>query len=131
MPATLRCMKEFLVGATTQGREPRWEPLVRAVGEALTGTFMWMYEIHTTDRKRIQAYKHIFTRRYLHLDCRPCAWEYFEVLGEDRYVRVGLADAIESSLRPWWEELDANPDEIADAHDAIERARRAEQRDAA
>jgi hypothetical protein len=122
----------FVVGAWIRDDEPRWEPLERAVGADLVDTFMWMFEVQTTDRHRFQAYKHISTRRYLHVDHQGGAYLYLgEVHSEDRYRRVPLADAIELALRPWWEELDATADEVADAHAAIERARRSEEADAA
>ena len=106
---------------------PHWEPLERAVGLALAVTFMWMFEARTADGRRVQAYKHRATRRYVHLDDAGLAY----ACRRDRYVQVPLADALEEALRPWWEELDATPDEIADAHDAIARARRAAATEAA
>ena len=100
---------------------PHWEPLERAVGLALAVTFMWMFEALTADGRRVQAYKHRATRRYLHLDDEGLAYAY----RRDRCVPIPLARALEDALQPWWEDLDATPDEIADAHDAIDRARRA------
>jgi hypothetical protein len=46
---------------------PDWEPLLALVGEPTVGEFMWMTEIALPGGRAIQAYKHIVTRRYLHL----------------------------------------------------------------
>src|SRR6266496_1339412 len=119
----------YIVGGIVQFEEPRWEPLERAVGEELMETFMWMFEVQTTEHRRFQAYKHRYTRRYLHVDHQGNAYDFVsEHDGRDRYRQVPLADAIELALRSWWEELDASPDDVADVRGAIERARRRESR---
>jgi hypothetical protein len=102
--------------------EPVWEPLERAVGERLMSTFMWMYEIRTTDGGRIHAYKHIDTRRYLHLDHDARAYEF---VAEQRYRPIPLAEAIELALASW-HRVSASPEELAAAAAAIDRARRAD-----
>jgi hypothetical protein len=108
-----------IYGEMAQGDRPSWEPLERAVGEGLAGTFMWMYEIATTTRGRLQAYKHIDTRRYLHLDDHGRAYEY---LAGDRYREIPLADAITIALASW-HRLGASPEELAEAAAAVDRAR--------
>jgi hypothetical protein len=99
--------------------EPVWEPLGRAVGERLMSTFMWMYEIRTTDGGRIHAYKHIDTRRYLHLDDEGRAYEF---VAEQRYRPIPLAEAIELAFASW-HRVGASAEELADAAAAIDRAR--------
>jgi hypothetical protein len=86
--------------------------------------FMWMFEIATGGDRRLHAYKHAVTRRYLHLDSRSRAFAY---VGEDRYRRVSLATALELVLRPWWDGLGASAEEVIAAWTAIERARRSEE----
>ena len=54
-------------GEMMQGETPEWQPLLDAVGEELTGDFMWMFEVRLLDGTPLQAYKHIDSRRYLHL----------------------------------------------------------------
>jgi hypothetical protein len=50
-----------------QGDAPDWSPLLDAVNEEFVGDFMWMFEVTLSDGTSLQAYKHIHTRRYLHL----------------------------------------------------------------
>ncbi|HEX5983278.1 MAG TPA: hypothetical protein VFY69_03640 [Solirubrobacterales bacterium] len=45
---------------------PEWEPLLNLAPDHV-GDFMWMYTVQLTDGTRIQAYKHYWTRNYLHL----------------------------------------------------------------
>lgn len=45
---------------------PEWEPLLNLTPDHV-GDFMWMYTVQLTDGTRIQAYKHYWTRNYLHL----------------------------------------------------------------
>lgn len=45
---------------------PEWEPLLNLAPDHVVD-FMWMYAVQLTDGTRIQAYKHYWTRRYLHL----------------------------------------------------------------
>jgi len=45
---------------------PEWEPLLNLAPD-LVVDFMWMGTVQLTDGTRIQAYKHYWTRDYLHL----------------------------------------------------------------
>ena len=45
---------------------PEWEPLLNLAPD-LVVDFMWMYTVELVDGTRIQAYKHYWTRNYLHL----------------------------------------------------------------
>jgi hypothetical protein len=56
-----------IAGEMGQGDRPNWEPLEAMVGEQLAGEFMWMFQVDLADGIAVHAYKHIFTRRYLHL----------------------------------------------------------------
>ena len=78
-------------GRMTQGDRPDWNPLLDVVGEEVTGDFMWMFEVELTNGTSLQAYKHIDTRRYVHLDPDGAAF-VFEP--PDRYRRFPLADVL-------------------------------------
>jgi hypothetical protein len=64
--------------------EPEWEPLLNFAPDHV-GDFMWMYAVELTDRTRLQAYKHYWTRDYLHLDSEGRTFIY---AGNDRYEEV-------------------------------------------
>lgn len=64
--------------------EPEWEPLLNFAADHV-GDFMWMYAVELTDRTRLQAYKHYWTRDYLHLDDEGRAFIY---AGKQRYEEV-------------------------------------------
>jgi hypothetical protein len=56
-----------IAGDMGQGDRPNWEPLEAMLGEELAGEFMWMFQVDLADGTAVHAYKHILTRRYLHL----------------------------------------------------------------
>jgi hypothetical protein len=45
---------------------PEWEPLLHLAPDHV-GDFMWMFAVQLVDGTRLQAYKHYWTRDYLHL----------------------------------------------------------------
>ena len=53
-------------GRTLPVDVPEWEPLLNFAPDHV-GDFMWMETVQLTDGTRLQAYKHYWTRRYLHL----------------------------------------------------------------
>lgn len=59
-----------------QRDDPEWGPLFRLVGRRLLSDFMWMFEVKLRDGTALQAYKHIDTRRYIHLDDALQAYVY-------------------------------------------------------
>lgn len=65
-------------------REPEWEPLLNFAPDHVVD-FMWMYAVELTDGTRIEAYKHCWTRDYLHLDDEGRAFVY---AGKERYEEV-------------------------------------------
>jgi hypothetical protein len=110
----------YLVGYGIQGHSPEWRPLRDAVGDCLVESFMWMFEVRLArDGRAVHVYKHIDTRRCLHLDLAGGAYVY---LGEKHYRRVALASTLEAVLRPWWEHLNATPEDIVASWAAIARA---------
>ena len=64
--------------------EPEWEPLLNFAPDHV-GDFMLMYAVELTDGTRLQAYKHYWTRDYLHLDDEGRAFIY---AGKERYEEV-------------------------------------------
>src|SRR3954447_26788088 len=79
-----------------------------------------MYELATRRGERFHAYKHIDTRRTMHIDIESKGLAY--VPEQDKYERHPAWVLLRAVLRPWWEELGASPEEIALAHVAIQRA---------
>jgi hypothetical protein len=63
---------------------PEWEPLLNFAPDHV-GDFMWMYSIELRDGTRLQAYKHYWTRQYLHLAEDGRAFSY---VGKERYREV-------------------------------------------
>jgi hypothetical protein len=99
--------------------EPDWGPLLDVVGEDLVGWFMWMFAARTRSGRTLQAYKHIGSRRYLHLDSAGAAYAY---LTSGRYRPIDLADALEVVFEPWWSLGDAPVEDVVAAWAAIDRA---------
>jgi len=68
----------LFTGRETNAREPDWSPLERLTGgdDLILGQFMWMYCARLEDERVVHAYKHIETRRYLHLAGDLTAFEY-------------------------------------------------------
>jgi hypothetical protein len=104
-------------GKLGQCERPVWEPLLELVGEELTGDFMWMSEIDLDPRGRLQAYKHVDTRRYLHLDARGNAYEF---LGPGHYRRVPVLDALVSVFATLPMLGDGSRESLQRAWDAVE-----------
>jgi hypothetical protein len=68
-------------GEIADVENPEWEPLLGL----LATDFMWMGAIDLEDGRRIHAYKHWWTRRYVHLDRDGVAFGY---TGDGRYREV-------------------------------------------
>jgi hypothetical protein len=96
-----------------------WRPLIELVGVQLVGWFMWMFELELVDGCRVHAYKHIATRRYIHLAHDGRAFAY---AGDDRYRVVEPGAAIDSVFAGW-EAIAPEPDEEDLTHVARARAR--------
>lgn len=89
-----------LRGEAVMPEEPNWDPLERAVAQWLPGQFMAMHEVQLTNGARLCAYKHIDTRRYLHLDAKLNAYRYAcdERSDRDGYEPIPLDEAFASVL---------------------------------
>jgi hypothetical protein len=72
-------------GRITGSERPDWRPLEDLVGEPVAADFMWMFQVELSDGSLLHAYKHIDTRRYIHLDADAAAFAYEE---PDRYRPV-------------------------------------------
>lgn len=81
-------------------REPEWEPLLNFAPDHVVD-FMWMYAVELTDGTRVQAYKHYWTRDYLHLDNEGRAFIY---VGKERYEEVNPPWLLRMVLRVELEE---------------------------
>ncbi len=77
-------------GDVVQFECPEWRPLTALLGEHLTECFMWMHEIRLADGTAVHAYKHVRTRRHLHLALDGRAFAY---LG-DAYLRIETWPAV-------------------------------------
>jgi hypothetical protein len=80
---------------------PEWEPLLNLAPDHI-GDFMWMGTIQLADGTRIQAYKHYWTRDYLHLSQDGRA---FVFVPKTRYEEVSAPWLLMRVLR---KELDSN-----------------------
>ena len=85
-------------GTMTQGDDPFWDPLLAAVGGRHACWFMWMYEVELADDTFLQAYKHVSTRRYLHLGDDGRAYSY---IGDELYREIEPELAIDLALVGW------------------------------
>jgi hypothetical protein len=92
---------------TDQHEKPEWGPLLE-LAPAHIDDFMWMCEVELESGLRLHAYKHIETRKYLHLDMEGRAFAYIppKVFREDEpssYREVDPRRVLKEVLRPGWE----------------------------
>lgn len=89
-------MPSPIPGTVVQAETPSWAALEAAVGAVLAPGFMWMFEIRLADGTRVDAYKHVASRRYLYLgeDVRALIYR-----GESGYVQADLERAVAEVLR--------------------------------
>jgi hypothetical protein len=70
---------------TSQYDKPEWGPLLDLAPDHVDD-FMWMFEVELESGLRLHAYKHIDTRKYLHLDKEGRAFVYLwpeEIIDKD------------------------------------------------
>jgi len=103
-------------GRSLHSDAPNWQPLVDLVGSSLAEWFMWMFDIELADGEKVHAYKHIATRRYLHLAEDGRAFFY---AGGERYCEALGHHAIREAFAGW-ESTSPEPDDTL-AHVALLR----------
>ncbi len=78
---------------------PVWTPLKKLLGsDDLCAQFMWMFGVELADGTVLNAYKHIWTRRYFHLADGARTYWY---AGDGYYGTVDAAVAIQAVFRDW------------------------------
>lgn len=87
--------KRALRGGGMRGDQPNWEPLLELAPEEIDD-FMWMFEVELEDGAMVQAYKHWWTRRYVHLDFGGRAFVFTE---DDLYEEVHAEELLAAVLR--------------------------------
>jgi len=106
---------------------PNWKPLQLVLHEDdLVGWFMWMFETRCEGGIHLHAYKHVTTRRYLHLTPGGKAYWYdasVPLSKPSRYNPIALDRAITAALGDWWDEPHATERDKRFAREAIVRAR--------
>jgi hypothetical protein len=70
-----RKIKRRQAGTEPSGLRPDWRPLL-AVAPDEVPDFMWMFRDHLEEGIVVEAYKHSWTRQYLHLDASGRAYEF-------------------------------------------------------
>jgi hypothetical protein len=114
--------KRAQAGELKQYEEPEWGPLLRRV----VADFMWMHEIELEDGTEVHAYKHIDTRRYLHLD-DSCQAYVFEEAGESgRYRPMDPARVLTSVFAGLWILAGVERPQVDESFAVLERCRRGE-----
>jgi hypothetical protein len=114
-------------GKSTQGDNPDWRPLVAVIGDELAADFMWMYEVELSTGARLQVYKHIDTRRSIHLDADGEAFAYES---PDRYRSIPVADVLAEVFVPLFRLSSVAADQATRSWEAVERLERDEGGDA-
>lgn len=106
-------------GRSTQGDRPDWQPLLDAVGAVVTGDFMWMFEVELSDGTPLHAYKHVDTRRYVHLTPDGVAFVYEP---PERYREIPLARVLTAVFAPLIGLAGVTGDQVEASWAAVERA---------
>jgi hypothetical protein len=92
--------------------------LVDAVGGRVAGDFMWMYEVTLSDGQSLQVYKHVDTRRSVHLAADGQAYFYEP---PDRYVPISAAQVFAAVLRELPGLAGVTEGQILDSRNAVDR----------
>lgn len=81
-------IKERLRGSELSGPRPDWRPLLDFAPDEVPD-FMWMFRDILEDGTVVEAYKHVSTRRYLHLDA---SGRSYVPVGESSYEEADPVD---------------------------------------
>jgi hypothetical protein len=95
----------IITAKSTRCETPDWGPLENLALEHCCD-FMWMFTVEGEHGRRIQVYKHIWTRRYIHLDGTGAAFVFRD---DGRYQQVDALWLIDMVLMrslsvPWSEQ---------------------------
>ena len=93
--------ERLIQGDFADQREPDWQPLLDLLAAAeapgVIDDFMWMFAIDLEDGRRLQVYKHYWTRRYIHLDGEGNSWAYtdegYEQTVPTRHLEIARQDS--------------------------------------
>lgn len=86
---------EVTPGEVSQFERPIWQPLLNLLGEEWVAQFMWMCEIQLSGGENLHAYKHIDTRRYIHISEAGRAYTYVD---PGRYRSISALEAAALAL---------------------------------
>lgn len=93
--------------------EPNWDPLLH-LARVYIDEFMWMFAVKLEDGTELQAYKHYWTRRYIHLDDKGHAFHFIWKAAYD--IGKGADEPSEYQEIPP-EELARFFDQVIERHD--------------
>lgn len=91
--------RDTVHGRPSNVEMPCWSPLIDLVGLRLVGDFMWRLEILLEDGTVLHAYKHIETRRPLHL--HEDGGRAFAYIDADRYREIDPRVALQAVFADW------------------------------
>jgi hypothetical protein len=112
---------KLITGTALDFDEPEWAPLERVLwSDELCAHFMWMFAVLLEGGTLLNAYKHRWTRGYLHLGADGTAYRY---MGDRGYTSVALRELLEEVFysRGCWR---PTPSERAAIAAALGRAQR-------
>lgn len=81
-------------GGEIHGLRPDWRPLLDFAPDEIS-EFMWMYRVDLGDGTVVEAYKHSWTRQYLHLDSQGRA---YVSLGQGRWEEAAPQSLLEEAI---------------------------------
>jgi hypothetical protein len=108
--------RDTLHGRPTESAHPYWRPLLDLVGDELVADFMWMLEILLEDDSMLHGYKHIPSRRYLHL--HEDGGRAFVCVAHGRYLEIHPRVALEAVFGEWQLDI-ADEDDFEPIRSAI------------
>lgn len=111
-------------GSMRQCDTPNWDSLQQLLGsDDLCDHFMWMHDVELEDGTVVDAYKHRWTRRYVHLaaDGRAFSYAYDYGYEKDCYTPIDAYIAIAVAFERW-ECCRPTPEDKAALRSAVQRA---------
>jgi hypothetical protein len=115
--------RDCVPGVSLHDREPDWAPLEDLV-PGLVGDFMWMFEVELDNGLRLHAYKHRWSRRYIHIGAegRPFYYVWGGCPRHDHcYREIGRLEILELVLAPWLKCVHATDEDVERCLDALDR----------